>query len=156
MFNIHILAIGKLKENYLHEAENEYLKRLRPYARIIVQEIPEEAFRDATQKEKVTLCEAQALDKKLPKNGLLVALDSGGKQMDSVQFAKFLNEHTARGAQITFIIGGPLGLHRSILEKADCRISLSALTFTHQMARVILLEQMYRAATILAGKKYHY
>ena len=87
----------------------------------------------------------------------IIVLDEHGKQFSSVDFAKQINQLTNKQInEVTFIIGGPLGLHESILAKANLKLSLSAMTFTHQMARVFLSEQIYRAMTIILGKKYHY
>ncbi len=164
MLNIKIIVLGKIKESYWKEAESEYQKRLKPYAKIELVEIPEEPFRDSDDREKIKLKEADKIlrivsgqDKKnLPEGGLIVALHEAGKQFSSHQFASFLEEHSTRGETVTLIIGGPLGLHQSILQLAEVQLSLSQLTFPHQMVRTILLEQIYRAVTIQKGKQYHY
>jgi len=156
MLNIKIIALGKIKESYWKEAESEYQKRLKPYAKIELVEIPEEPFRDSDDREKIKLKEADKIQKNLPEGGLIVALHEAGKQFSSHQFASFLEEHSTRGETVTLIIGGPLGLHQSILQLAEVQLSLSQLTFPHQMVRTILLEQIYRAVTIQKGKQYHY
>ena len=156
MLNIKIIALGKIKESYWKEAESEYQKRLKPYAKIELVEIPEEPFRDSDDREKIKLKEADKIQKNLREGGLIVALHEAGKQFSSHQFASFLEEHSTRGETITLIIGGPLGLHQSILQLAEVQLSLSQLTFPHQMVRTILLEQIYRAVTIQKGKQYHY
>ena len=156
MFNVNIIALGKLKENYWTQAESEYIKRLTPYAKMKITELSEEPFREGDEKEKIKTKEAEKIKKILPEGGFVIALHERGKEFTSPLFAKFLEDHSTRGETIVFIVGGPLGLHESILNLADMQISLSQLTFPHQMVRTILLEQLYRATTILNEKKYHY
>lgn len=156
MWNIKIIALGKLKESYWKEAEIEYRKRLKPYAKIEILELPEEPFREGDNREKIKQKEAEKIQKILPAEGLLLALHEGGKEFASPGFAEFLEKNSTRGETITFIIGGPLGIHESLLESVSAQISLSQLTFPHQMVRTILLEQIYRAVTIQKGKQYHY
>ncbi len=156
MINVKIIALGKLKENYWNESEKEYFKRLGPYAKVEILEVNEEPFREGDDPEKIKIKEAEKIKKILPEGGFVIALHERGKEFVSPLFAKFLEEHSTRGEVITFVIGGPLGLHESILNLADIQISLSQLTFPHQMVRTILLEQLYRATTILNKKKYHY
>lgn len=154
MFNIRIVCLGALKEEHWQRAAAEYLKRLKPYARITVIEIPEEPFRSADEREKVQAKEAAKIKKYL--TGTVIALDEHGKELTSTAFSSSLECESQSGDLLTFIIGGPLGLHPSILETASHRVSLSSLTFPHQMVRVILLEQLYRSVTIAKGKAYHY
>jgi len=156
MLNIKIIALGKLKESYWEDAENEYQKRLKPYAKIELVQIPEEPFREGDDREKIKALEAVKIQKILPEGGLIIALHETGKELTSVQFSQFLEENSTRGETITFVIGGPLGLHESILKLAAIQLSLSQFTFPHQMVRTILLEQIYRAVTIQNGKQYHY
>ncbi|MBD3311391.1 MAG: hypothetical protein GF349_02755 [Candidatus Magasanikbacteria bacterium] len=155
MLKIHIVLIGKLKENYWIQAEKEYLKRLSPYAKVTITSVPERSFGKGDDKERVKKIEGEKLKKYLG-GGIVVAMDESGKQMDSIEFAKFLGDNSTKGEEIKFVIGGPLGLDKSIIEKVDYVVSLSKLTFTHQIARIILIEQIYRAATIINNKKYHY
>lgn len=156
MFNINIIVLGKLKEKYWRDAEAEYLKRLKSYAKIKIIELPEEAFRESDEREKIKMKEAEKIQKYIQPDNVIIALHEYGKQYTSKEFAKFLEEHSTRGESIIFIIGGPLGLHSSILDQTHFQISLSELTFPHQMVRTILLEQLYRSGTILQGKQYHY
>lgn len=154
MPHINIITLGKLKEEYWRDAEKEYLKRLSPFYEIKINEIREESFDEKSDREKIKLLEAEkilaALEKTKTEN--IVALDEHGKKFSSTAFSEFISPL----ADITFIIGGPLGLHQKILEKVKQKISFSDMTFTHQMIRVFLLEQIYRAKTINIGKKYHY
>lgn len=156
MLSVKIIVLGKLKETYWQSSEIEYLKRLRPYARVDILELLEEPFRDGDDPEKVKMKEAEKIKKVLHEGELVIALHERGKEFTSPLFAKFLEDHSTRGETIVFVVGGPLGLHESILNLADLQISLSQLTFPHQMVRTILLEQLYRATTILNEKKYHY
>lgn len=164
---ITILCLGKLKETYWREAEGEYLKRLGPYAKVEVVELKEEAFRDGDSVEVVQRKEAKRILEKLETRslkpsisagrlGTLIALHERGKEFDSVGFANFLEKRTEAGGEVVFVIGGPKGLHASVLERVDYQLSMSQLTFPHQMVRTILMEQVYRAVTIMNGKKYHY
>lgn len=157
MFNIKIICLGKLKETYWKEAEKEYLKRLTPYAKITCIEIQEESFRDTDDREKIKEKEAVKINKLLHnKDAILVALHERGKVYTSPAFSQFLEKNSTRGEEIIFIIGGPLGLHETVLKKANYQFSLSSLTFPHQMVRTILLEQIYRAVMIMKNKQYHY
>ena len=154
MPHIHIVALGKLKEKFWREAEGEYLKRLTPYYNIVLHEIREESFDEKSDKEKIKLTEAEkiltALEKIKSEN--VIALDEHGKKFSSLSVSEFISPLT----DMVFIIGGPLGLHQKIIEKVKTKVSFSDMTFTHQMIRVFLLEQIYRATTIKIGKKYHY
>lgn len=160
MLHINIICLGKLKEKYWREAEAEYLKRLTPFAKIEIKEIREESFSEKNDPVEIKRREADKIKKALvgKADSFIVALDEHGKSFPSVGFAEIFNTTTIRSfsSSITFILGGPLGLSDSILKAADLICSLSSLTFTHQMARVILLEQIYRSTMINAGKKYHY
>lgn len=156
MLNITILVLGKLKEKYWAEAEKEYLKRLSPYAKIKIIELPEEAFTEKDNVEIIKKKEANKIQKNLTQNSLVIALHERGKEMTSPDFANFLKNNSTKGENLVFIIGGPRGLHTDILNLADKKISLSQLTFPHQMVRTILLEQIYRSITIMQGKSYHY
>jgi len=139
MYKIKILTIGKTKENWLEEALEEYYKRLKSTAQI------ELVFaKDNTQ-----------LLSMVEKNDSIVALDASGEPMDSVSFSRFLLEKLEKGgSRLTFVVGGAEGLSAAI-KKSHPLISLSPLTFTHQIVRLILVEQIYRAFEIEKGSKYH-
>lgn len=158
MQKVHIITLGKLKETYWQEAEAEYLKRLKPYFKIQIHELREESFSEKDKSETIKQKEAEKIKAILVKikDASVVVLDEHGKSFSSVQFAEQIKIIAAGQTNTVFIIGGPLGLDESILKLANLKLSLSALTFTHQMARVFLLEQIYRAAMISAGRKYHY
>jgi 23S rRNA (pseudouridine1915-N3)-methyltransferase len=159
MITLDIIALGKLKETYWRAAEAEYLKRLKPYFKIEIRELKEESFTEKDRPEIIRQKESKKIKAFLAKikDALIIILDEHGKAFTSVQFAQQLkNITTGQTNNIVFIIGGPLGLDESILNLANLKLSLSSLTFTHQMARIFLLEQIYRAAMINAGRKYHY
>lgn len=153
---IRIIAVGKLQKMYL-EAENEFLKRLTRYAKCTLIEVadsqaPEKlspAQKAAVQKE-----EWERIEKKLSANDFFIALDSSGKQLSSENFAAKLKEWQGVKNPV-FALGGSLGFCEEALKRADMRLSLSEMTFTHSMARVILLEQIYRGFKIMNGEPYH-
>lgn len=151
-----IIAVGTLKEQYWSDAIAEYEKRLSPYCSITIAEIKEERFKDIHDKDNVLKREGDRILRVLPDSTKVVALDKSGKQYSSREFAQQLGQWTQRGQHLSFVIGGALGLSQNVLEKANTTLSLSKMTFTHQMTRVILVEQIYRALTILHGKVYHY
>lgn len=153
---ITILSLGSLKQSGLRELASQYIKRLSPYGKLEEIELKEIAFSPKDPIERIKREEADLLQKHLTQRSTIIALHETGTQLDSISFAKFLEDQTNQGQHITFVIGGPVGLHESILQKANYTLSLSPLTFTHQFARVLLLEQLYRAQTILRGKTYHY
>lgn len=139
MQKIEIITVGKLKRGSLKDLAVEYLKRLGPFMKVkevVVDELSAELLEEQTT---------------------TIMLAEDGKTMDSVTFANTLNKWSEHGQrELTFIIAGPFGFDRELLKHADHVLSLSPMTFPHEMAYVILLEQLYRAGTILAGKTYHY
>ncbi len=156
MYRFRILAVGPLHHEYAALAAAEYLKRLRPFAKVDVEEIGKRAFRSLSERERVQGIEAAHLVAHLTNDEYVVALDEAGKAMPSEKFAQLLKREGETGRIVTFLIGGPLGLSPETKKTAHLTLSLSPLTFPHEMARVVLLEQLYRAMTILAGKTYHY
>ncbi len=159
MFHITIICLGKLKEKYWRSAEVEYLKRLSPFAKIEIKELKEEPFSEKDDPEIIKRKEAEKIKKTLvgKTECHIIVLDEHGDSLSSKQLAdKFSDFSNRQVNNFIFILGGPLGLDEYIKKIADTTLSLSAMTFTHQMARVFLLEQIYRAMTINAGKKYHY
>ena len=138
MFKIKIIQVGKTKEFKDSVAELE--KRLKGFA-------------DLTT---VTVQTDDQIIKNLSKEYFTVLLAIDGKQIDSVSFGKWLEERKNNEGKVQFIIGGPYGVPEEVAQKADFKLSFSKMTFTHQMVRPILLEQLYRAFTIIIGKKYHY
>jgi len=154
MNNITILAIGKLKEQIYRDGVTEYLKRLRPYAKIKVVELAPESFGESNReqaKEKENQKILDYLEKNKDKK--VVCLTEGGREYSSVEFSQFLNK---TNQEIIFIIGGALGFSEKTLSKMDGKLSLSKMTFLHEMARLVLVEQLYRVQMINKGKSYHY
>lgn len=156
MLNLTIIVVGKLTTKPWIEAENTYLTRLKPYAKVNYIEITEEKFSDEAERAVIQRKEAAKIMAKVPPGATVVALHEAGKSFTSPQLAKWLGDNSTRGEHIVLVLGGPLGLHADILQAATVKLSLSPLTFPHQLARVVLDEQLYRAAMILAGKSYHY
>jgi 23S rRNA (pseudouridine1915-N3)-methyltransferase len=158
MLHIHIITLGKLKESYWREAEGEYLKRLKPLLKISLYELKEESFSEKDPVEIIKSREAEKLKSVLErfKNAYVVALDEQGKEFSSVELSRFVEGIKSKTGDLALVIGGPLGLHKSIRNLAQTTISLSKLTFTHQMVRIVLLEQLYRSQMIAGGRKYHY
>ena len=153
MLDIVLVAIGKIKSEYLDIGYKEYQKRLGPFVRLQIKEIKAEPF-NISNKEKVKKIEEQKILKALEgMNEHVYLLSEHGKKFDSISFSNKLNEFD--GKKIVFVIAGSLGFSDEMIKKYSC-LSLSPLTFTHEMARVILLEQIYRAVCIERGKDYHY
>jgi 23S rRNA (pseudouridine1915-N3)-methyltransferase len=157
--NIRIVCVGKLKESYLKDAQKEYLKRLSRFCRIEVIEADEEKAPDdanASQEKKIRQKEAERIVKALGKNTTKIALALDGKEMDSLEFSREIKSFMTSGkSDLSFIIGSSTGLDESILNNADHKLCLSKMTFPHQLARIILLEQIYRAFKIINNETYH-
>lgn len=156
---IDIICVGKLKEQYLRDAVEEYTKRLSRYCRVSIIEVKDEtapANHSSGEGEKILLAEADRIKKHIKDYSFIVALDIKGEQVTSEEFAERLQKMMLLGSSnITFIIGGSMGLHPSILTSSNWRLSFSKMTFPHQLMRVILCEQLYRGFTILKGEPYH-
>ncbi len=157
MAGIHILCAGKLKERFYKDACDEYLKRFSRYQKAEVVEIPEERLGDAPSENEI----AQALEKEakkfrtlIPKGSYVVALCVEGESVTSAGLSQLLANTFQVRSDMTFIIGSSFGLAESIKKEADKRLSLSPLTFPHHLARVIVLEQLYRAFNRLSGGQY--
>lgn len=145
--NIHVIAVGNLKEPYLKEAQKEYSKRLSRFCGLNVIEVGEDISISK---------EADNIKRALPKNTHIIALAIEGRKYNSIEFSNHIKKLMVDGkSSLTLIIGGSTGLDESILCEADSLFSMSDLTFPHQLARVILLEQVYRAFKILHGETYH-
>lgn len=147
--------VGKTKESYLDAGIRDYAGRLGRFAAV---ELPvlKDRHNRRDPEETVKSAEAAVLLAQAAAANLCVALDPGGQSPDSTALAGWLTQWEDQGVgAVCFLIGGHLGLHRSVLERADSILSLSRLTFTHEMTRLILLEQLYRAFTIKAGHNYH-
>lgn len=157
--NITILAVGKIKESFYREALDEYRKRLGRYCRLEIVEVSDEPVPEKAspaQEELIKEKEAQRILKRLRDGSFVVTLEIAGKKYDSEKFADKLENLALTGkSQLVFIIGGSLGLHSSVSAQADLKLSFSDMTFPHQLMRVILAEQIYRAFRIISGEPYH-
>ncbi len=159
MVNIDIISVGKLKEQFLRDAVKEYAKRLNRNCNLVVFEVKEEVVAShpsPAEVEQALRGEGKRIKKHIKEGAFVVALDIRGEQISSEALAQRLESLMLRGKNhFTFIIGGSLGLHSSILENANWHLSFSKMTFPHQLMRVILCEQLYRSFTILKGEPYH-
>ena len=154
---ITLLCVGKTREPFIQDGITKYLKYIKPYADVQVRELKEEKVADLKDAPLVRRREAEKILKALPAAGYAIALDERGKHFTSHEFAHFLNDRLESGLRETvFVIGGAMGLDESVTDKASAVMAMSRWTFTHEMARVVLLEQLYRAFTIIKGKPYHY
>jgi len=157
--NYTVLCVGKIKENYWNEAIREYLKRLSRYGRTEIIEVADEKTdENASEKEneQVKLIEGRRLLEKIPRGARVIALAIEGKSFDSVELSRRIEEISVQGeSRIALIIGGSLGLSPEVLAAAQEKWSFSKLTFPHQLMRVILLEQLYRAERIRNHEPYH-
>ena len=149
---IKIITVGYLKEQYLKDAIAEYLKRLRKYTNIEIVEVKDEGL---VEKEKALKLEEEKILKYIQDKDYIITLEIEGKELDSVEFANKLDKIQLEYSNITFVIGGSYGLSNILKEKANYHLSFSRLTFPHQLFRVILLEQIYRAFKIINNEEYH-
>ena len=158
MLAIQIICVGKLKETYLKEAILEYSKRLSKYIRLDILELPDEKIPDKINNNIMDLVKSKECNNilnHLKKDSYIIALDLKGKQFSSEEFSKNLEEISMENSHITFIIGGSLGLTDELLNKCNQKICFSKMTFPHQLIRVFLLEQIFRAFKISNGETYH-
>lgn len=159
MSNIKILCVGKIKEKFYRDAIGEYEKRLSRYCRLSIIEVADEKTPDRSSETEEMLIkekEATRLRSHIRDNDYVIALAIDGKSFDSVTFSEHLGRLAVSGkSNLVFVIGGSLGLHPSILSQCDELLSFSAMTFPHQLMRVILLEQLYRSYRIQNHEPYH-
>ncbi len=153
---IKIICVGKTKQKFISDGIEEYCKRIQSYSRIELICLPDVKLTSATNVTIVKNKEAEIIRKYMDNADLNIALDEKGQQFSSLEFARYLEIKMNQGRNLSFFIGGVYGLDDELLHFMDHSISISKFTFTHQMVRLILLEQLYRAFTIIRGKKYHY
>ena len=153
-----IITVGTLKEDYLRAGIEEYKKRISAYARVQIHELKEERVAnedDATAIERALDAEGEKILAKLPSDAYKIALCVEGVQYDSVALASVLEKGSAKNGKIALVIGSSHGLSESVKRACDLRLSISKLTFPHQLMRFMLMEILYRCFSITAGKKYH-
>lgn len=157
--NITVLCVGKIKEGYFSDAVREYSKRLSRYCKLEIIEVPDEKTPDGAseaEEDKIRETEGKRLLKHMKPDAYRIALAIDGTMQDSVAFSREIEHIGVRGyGQIQFLIGGSLGMSPEVLSQADAKLSFSKMTFPHQLMRVILLEQIYRAFRISANEPYH-
>lgn len=154
---IKLLALGKTDHTSIQKLVEEYVKRLGHYVKFDLETIPDiknaKSLSESVQKEK----EGELILKKVQASDELILLDENGKQFSSVEFSQFLQKKMNSGLkQLIFVIGGPYGFSEAVYQRANGKISLSKMTFSHQMVRVFFIEQLYRAYTILRNEPYHH
>jgi 23S rRNA (pseudouridine1915-N3)-methyltransferase len=153
---IKIIVVGKTREKFLQQGEQEFQRRLKHYCQLEQVIVKEEKIISNKTEQIIKSKEAERILAQLTKGSFIIALDRESDQFSSEELAKFLQQKMNEGyGEVIFIIGGTLGLGEPVLNSAAKTLSLSKMTFTHEMSRLILLEQLYRAFTILKGTKYH-
>ena len=159
MQRVTVLCVGKLKEKFYIDAAAEYVKRLQRHCKLELIELPEQRLPDdpsPAEIQKALRAEGDAIREKLPKGGAVIALCIEGKPCSSQELSRRMADFGVQGkTQLTFLIGGSVGLDEDLKRRADWRLSMSTMTFPHHMARIMLLEQIYRAYQIADGTKYH-
>lgn len=159
MMNIQIVTVGKLKEKYIKDAVGEYSKRLSKYCKLEMIEVPDEKAPENlsnSEAEQIKTKEGQAILRHIRDDAYVISLEIMGRMLSSEGLADHMNSLALKGkSNITFVIGGSLGLSEQVSKRADFHLSFSLMTFPHQLMRVILLEQVYRGFRILGGGPYH-
>ena len=159
MQRVTVLCVGKLKEKFYIDAAAEYVKRLQRHCKLELIELPEQRLPDdpsPAEIQKALRTEGDAIREKLPKGGAVIALCIEGRPCSSQELSRRMAEFGVQGkTQLTFLIGGSVGLDEDLKRQADWRLSMSPMTFPHHMARIMLLEQIYRAYQIAGGTQYH-
>jgi len=154
---ITFLTVGKTEDAYLKEGIDKYVKRLKHYTKLELAEIPELKNTKALSPEQQKAKEAELILKKITPLDFVILMDEKGSEFTSTQFAAYINKkEVTTSANLIFIIGGPYGFDTSVYQRANDKISLSRMTFSHQMVRLFFVEQLYRAYTIMKGEPYHH
>ena len=156
---ISIICVGKIKEKFYRDAIAEYEKRLSRYCKFQIIEVADEKTPDKaseTEEQQIKEKEADRILAHVKEDACLVTLEIQGKKLDSIGFSEFIGQKTVHGvSHIQFVIGGSLGIHEKISKISNFKLSFSDMTFPHQLMRVILVEQIYRAFRIMTGEPYH-
>jgi len=155
MLNVTILMVGKTREGFIRDGVAFYEKRLQPFLQLALRSVREEKEVGALTPEMIKAREGGRLQAQVPPRAYIVALDPQGKEFTSEEFAAWLRRREEEARPLTFLLGGHLGLDEAVLTAAYQRLALSRLTLTHELTRLVLLEQLYRALTIKAGHPYH-
>lgn len=157
--NITFVTVGKMKEKYFRDAVAEYQKRLSKYCKLDIIEVSDEKTPDKASElleDQIKRREAERILKNIKENAYCIALTIDGRKRDSVNLAEHIEQLGLCGkSNLVFVIGGSLGLHDSVIERADEKLSFSDMTFPHQLMRVMLIEQIYRCYRIINGEPYH-
>lgn len=154
-FHFKIICLGKLKEQAYKDLEFEFVKRMKPFAKIEIVELPEVPYRETDNVDSVKREEADIIRKRVNGDAIVILLEEKGLERNSTDFATFMERLGSIGKPITFVLGSGIGLHESLKEIANYNVSLSKLTFPHNLARILLVEQLYRASMIMSGRNYH-
>jgi len=153
---IKLIVVGKTDETYLTEGIKKYFERVKHYVSFDIEIIPDVKMGKKSniniQKEK----EGELILAKIKKSDFLILLDEKGKEFDSVGFSQFLQKRMNAGLDLVFVIGGPFGFSKAVYQQAQSKIAISQMTFSHQMIRLLFIEQLYRGFSILKGEKYHH
>ena len=154
---ITFLTVGKTEDAYLKEGIEKYVKRLKHYTKLVIIEIDELKNTKALTQEQQKTKEAELILKKITPTDHVILLDEKGMELSSQQFAAYIDKKAIGSvANLVFIVGGPYGFDASVYARANDKLSLSAMTFSHQMVRLFFTEQLYRAYTIIKGEPYHH
>lgn len=154
---ITFLVIGKNKDTYLTEGINDYIKRMNKYISFEFKEIPGVKSTKKYSIDEIKQKEGEAIMKQIPSNASLILLDERGKKMSSEDFASWLKELMIQSTQhLIFAVGGAYGFSETVYKNASAKLSLSSMTFSHQVIRLMFMEQVYRAFTIIHGEPYHH
>ena len=153
---ITLLVVGKTTDVHIEVLIQEYQKRLTHYVPFVLQVIPELKNTKALTMEQQKQAEGELILRAVGSNVDLVLLDEHGKEFRSVEFAEYLQKRMSSGRDVVFVVGGPYGFSEAVYQRANGKISLSKMTFSHQMVRLFFVEQLYRAMTILRGEPYHH
>jgi len=158
MLSVNIICVGKLKESYLREAVDEYSKRMKPLCKLNIIELPEERVGDnpsQSEIERTVSAESERIMQKLSKGDYVIAMCVEGRNISSEELSSRVEDISMQSSTVDLVIGGSWGLSDKLKSRADLKLSMGKMTFPHQLCRVMLLEQLYRAFQISKGTKYH-
>jgi 23S rRNA (pseudouridine1915-N3)-methyltransferase len=154
---VNLLCVGRLSLSYLNEGCAEFAERLKRYLPLSITEVKEHKTGRKQDLQRIIATEGENLEQRIPTGTFVIALDQRGKSYSSKQLADLMSDHMVRSIpEWTLLVGGPYGLTDSLRKRADLVLSLSTMTLTHQMARLLLLEQLYRCCTIIRNEPYHH